>query len=297
MKSRKGFTLIELLVVISIIALLVAILMPALNKAKMQAKSAVCLSNMKQWGVIWQMYTDANNDKFPALFMNQDTGAGNTPRGSWMYCLKKRYEKNEELLTCPAANKVDESRTGFGEAGQFFGGVKYMYSFPLNDRQLDENVGYLDYSSYGMNTWCSSDIGGVVSNGRAPKNYWLARNKIKGTADVPVFGDCKWRGGGPHFGTEDGNQGGIGLPIRPYPTSAGEADGWGAQDREMGNFAMNRHGLGINMLFADASARNVTVMELWTLKWHKSYPRYRTTLETDIMPNEDFRWISKFPAP
>jgi len=65
MTKQKGFTLIELLVVIAIIALLMAILMPALERVKKQAKMVACQSNLKQWGLVWAMYTDENNSKFP----------------------------------------------------------------------------------------------------------------------------------------------------------------------------------------------------------------------------------------
>jgi len=61
-KSRSGFTLVELLAVIAIIALLTAILMPALNIAKQQAGSAVCLTNEKQLVLAWLM--DAENNDY-----------------------------------------------------------------------------------------------------------------------------------------------------------------------------------------------------------------------------------------
>ncbi len=69
-KLTNGFTLIELLVVISIIALLVSILMPALNKAKQQAYISVCTSNEKQILTAWIMYADANEDNLVNPFTN-----------------------------------------------------------------------------------------------------------------------------------------------------------------------------------------------------------------------------------
>lgn len=71
--ASRAFTLVELLVVIGIIALLISILLPALSAARESARAVACMSNMRQWGMAWQMYCDQNKGLIPG-----DGGDGST---------------------------------------------------------------------------------------------------------------------------------------------------------------------------------------------------------------------------
>jgi prepilin-type N-terminal cleavage/methylation domain-containing protein/prepilin-type processing-associated H-X9-DG protein len=87
-EMRKGFTLIELLVVIAIIAILMAILMPTLNRAKEQGKRAACLNNLKQLQLAWIVYTDENDDKI----VNGEADEGNDGQ-----CIMKTGRHTNEM--------------------------------------------------------------------------------------------------------------------------------------------------------------------------------------------------------
>jgi prepilin-type N-terminal cleavage/methylation domain-containing protein/prepilin-type processing-associated H-X9-DG protein len=254
----RGFTLIELLVVIAIIALLMAILMPALQRVRKQAKTVLCQANLKQWGFIWAMYMDDHNGKFPDY------------RGTnWMMSLANIYRgsdkmldnlDNDKLLYCPTATRTISE------------GAPRRYA-------IIEGGGGDRRGSYSLNEWIndSDDTG----SGRDLQDYWRSISH-KGLSNIPVMGDGTWRSDAQPY--EHDNP----------PTYEGEPRGGVASD-EIRIFCINRHDGFVNILFMDWSTRKVGLKELWTLKW---YTRCNTagpwTKGGQVQPSDWPEWMRNF---
>ncbi|MHC4510720.1 MAG: type II secretion system protein [Planctomycetota bacterium] len=209
MYKRRGFTLIELLVVIAIIALLMAILMPALQRVKGQARAVACQARLREWGLMFKLYTDDHDGYF-------NEGWGQNETTLWPNALRSYYKDNWDMLFCPTATR---EMLGGGDWG----------TFKAAWRELDLPGGgaYRYVFSYGINSW--TNYMHAARGDRLEEWFWKSALNVRQANDVPVFGDCTWHDAWPRH-TDN-------------PVDHPDAFGIGNQGTsgEMNHFCINRH--------------------------------------------------------
>ncbi|MGE0479605.1 MAG: type II secretion system protein [Phycisphaerae bacterium] len=205
-RRPRGFTLIELLVVVAIIALLISILLPSLQRAREQGKATVCRSNLHQLALATTYYAQENNDNFPYIIGSDPDGDGiraNAPFYQYhQLFLFRPYIKELKMFRCPSVK--DENSTKYydtlppGTASYYTTFKSDEYFRRANREQWWPDIRASDYpgntipplyTEYWFNDWSTqARVGGrpvpAISGG--------AFGKVPLPQFAVVMGDAVW---------------------------------------------------------------------------------------------------------
>jgi prepilin-type N-terminal cleavage/methylation domain-containing protein/prepilin-type processing-associated H-X9-DG protein len=177
-KSSHGFTLVELLVVIGIIAVLIAMLLPALTKARKQAQQVACSSNLRQFGIYFSLYASANKQYIPPSF---DLGS-NTPN-TWKWPWTDTTCQYWYQILARSTMKLNLNQGGFSEdpapgGSELTNGQLTIWRCPSNSEQY--RIGGLSNGGF--------TSGGVTYNADQFRSYTINSFFSERWRATPAFG-------------------------------------------------------------------------------------------------------------
>jgi prepilin-type processing-associated H-X9-DG protein/prepilin-type N-terminal cleavage/methylation domain-containing protein len=232
---RKAFTLVELLVVIGIIALLISILMPALNRARQQANQVKCAANLRQQGQAMAMYT-AQWRAYPGHAAYN----GSITYAVWPTRLRGYLNNNQGVFFCPAQESGFEWQVTSNNTGANYASAtdtRYGY----NGGELLLNVFTVPFS-YGYNDWGCSPIQ------PAPKDLQRGLGGDLWNANTPELKSGRVRKGAEMIAIADNTVDGV-WDFNIDPMNPAEAPG-------------KVHNKGCNVLFCDGHVQWYTQQEV-----------------------------------